>query len=177
MKAHAPDLRAIEKLLRSMGGKKVADLVEVDTYFSHPGRDFARTDEALRVRVCGGRSTMTYKGPKLDARSKSREEINVELADGKATRTLLERLGFTKVAEVRKRRRLYKLGMFELCLDRVEAVGEFVEVEIRTPKSRYRKCLAAAIALLEKLKLGKTERRSYLELLLSRGRMRPIKGT
>jgi len=168
VKAQAHSLRDVEKKLRQMGALKMADVVEEDTYYSHPKRNFALTDEALRIRMCAGRATITYKGPKLDARSKSREEINIEVLDVKEARLMLERLGFSNVAVVRKKRRIFHLWKFELCLDRVECVGEYVEIEARVPKNRYRTMLNSAISLLEKLHLGKTERKSYLELLLSR---------
>jgi ABC-type sulfate transport system permease component len=43
-----------------------------------------RYDEAFRLRRVGERNYMTYKGPKLDATTKSRPEEEVRLADGAA---------------------------------------------------------------------------------------------
>ena len=45
-------------------------------------RDFAATDEALRIRRVGDANFVTYKGPKLDQSTKTRREIEVPLADG-----------------------------------------------------------------------------------------------
>ena len=57
-------------------------LREADHYFNAPDRDFARTDEAFRLRRIGAANFVTYKGPKRDAQRKMRTEIEVPLPDG-----------------------------------------------------------------------------------------------
>ena len=75
-----------------------------DTYYQHPCRDFSRTDEALRIRVrrFNGHfeAFLTYKGPKIDEVSKTREEIEAMVEDEELVpqtveklRTILEELG------------------------------------------------------------------------------------
>jgi adenylate cyclase class 2 len=108
---------------------------------------------------------MTYKGRKFDRLSKTREEIEVTVGDAAAATRLLERLGFTPVAAVRKLRRMYELGDYTICLDDVAGLGTFVEVEARGVAD-IEKARDGALALLEQLTLHRTERRSYLELLL-----------
>ena len=168
VKARICDLRALEKNLRKAGARKVDDVVEKDVYYNHPSRDFARTDEALRIRICGRKADLTYKGPKLDSSSKSREELVIPLADPGKAKAILEKLGFRRVAGVRKRRRVYSLGKFEVCVDRVEGVGDYFEVEAVAPKKGYAKVRKEALAMLAMLGGRKQERRSYLEMLLSR---------
>jgi len=60
---------------------------------------------------------------------------------------------------------MYELGEFIICLDDVAGLGTFVEVEARGVDT-IEKARDGALALLEQLKLHRTERRSYLELLL-----------
>ncbi len=99
-----------------------------DVYFNHPCRDFSKTDEALRVRFEEGRIELTYKGPREDKRPvKVREEISCNVLGD--VETLLERLGFKKVAEVVKEREVYEKEGTRVLLDRVENLGEFVEIE------------------------------------------------
>ncbi|MEM4524643.1 MAG: class IV adenylate cyclase, partial [Archaeoglobaceae archaeon] len=64
-------LEKIERIARFLEEKE-----EFDLYFSHPCRDFAETDEALRIRV-EKKIKMTYKGPKVDEETKTREEVNL----------------------------------------------------------------------------------------------------
>jgi adenylate cyclase class 2 len=164
VKAYANNLARVEERLKELGAVFIAAVCEKDTYFSHPNRDFAATDEALRIRVADKQSFLTYKGRKIDAKSKTREEIEVALGDADSANLILMRLGFKPVAEVSKIRKRYKIGEFEICLDNVEGVGTFVEVE--TKGENMGELRDKALAILEKLNLRKTERKSYLELLL-----------
>lgn len=164
VKAYADDLKRVEETLKKMDAHFVEKVYEIDTYFNHPARDFAETDEALRIRVAGGKSYLTYKGRKVDVQSKTREEIEVEIKDADTAALLLTKLGFTPVAVVKKIRILYELGKFDICLDDVEEVGTFVEIE--TSGENMGEQRDAALALLERLNLKKYERKSYLELKL-----------
>ena len=177
VKSHVDDLGALERRLKAMGARRVSEEEERDTYFGHPCRDFANTDEALRVRIAGGRIILTYKGPKLDKKSKSREEIIVELGGAQEAFLMLTRLGFRKAADVVKRRRVYKLGRCEVCLDRVRGIGAFVEIEAQVPKKGYERARTEVLALMEKLGGRRLERRSYLELLLSARDRALLKGS
>ncbi len=162
VKAWADNLKKVEEDLKKMGASFVEVTHESDTYFFHPCRDFAQTDEALRIRV-SNKSYITYKGRKIDPQSKTREEVEVEIRDFDAARLLLVRLGFTPAADVKKTRTLYRLGEFDVCLDDVEGIGTFVEVETRG--ENFQELRDAALTILEKLNLKTHERRSYLELL------------
>jgi hypothetical protein len=84
LKFRCGDLAAVRNGLIALGAA-AGDVVEqVDQYYRHPVRDFARTDEAFRLRRVGPRNFMTYKGPKVDATTKTRYEQEFALADGPA---------------------------------------------------------------------------------------------
>ena len=146
---------------------------EVDVYFAHPARDFARTDEALRIRRKGARNFLTYKGPKIDATTKTRREIDLPLLpDEEAAQAwtgLLIALGFTAVGEVRKSRRkahvVWQGRSVEASLDEVEGLGEFAELELVVEPEGIEAAKACIASLAEALGLEGSERRSYLELL------------
>lgn len=166
------DMPGLEARVLSLGGVASAPRLESDQYYNHPARDFATTDEALRIRRIGDSAFLTYKGPKIDATTKTRRELEIPLDAGNSTEwaEMLQTLGFRPVAEVRKRRRKVFLAWqqrrVEVSLDDVEEVGQFVELELIAAESEVaaaRDCLAA---LAERLGLGHGERRSYLELLL-----------
>jgi adenylate cyclase class 2 len=175
MKFPGADFDAAERRLAEWGAVAEAAVCEADHYFNAPDRDFARTDEALRLRRIGPANFVTYKGPKQGTRGKTRTEVEVPLAEGDRVaddfRRLLVHLGYRPVAVVSKRRRLYRLRRegfdLEVCLDEVEGLGRFAEVEIRAPAEQAEAAqevlrrTAADLGLPEK-----EERRSYLELLL-----------
>ncbi len=127
------DHDAVRERLVAEGASPRGAVVQRDTYYDAPHRDFAATDEALRVRRVkeDGRveSRLTYKGPLVDDESKTRQEHETGVESGETLAAALEALGFEPVAEVRKRRERFVLDGYAVTLDDVDDVGEFVEVE------------------------------------------------
>jgi adenylate cyclase class 2 len=136
IKAPCPDLEALEAKLKDLGARDFGRLFQADVYYSHPLRDFGATDEALRVRTENDLTVLTYKGPKLDPGSKTREELEVTISSADTTAKILERLGFTPVLRVAKVRKVYGIRGVSVCLDRVEGLGDYVELEFEATTSR-----------------------------------------
>jgi pantoate--beta-alanine ligase len=171
------DHAALQKQLERLGAVAGESLHEEDHYFNAPDRDFAQTDEAIRLRRIGPKNFVTYKGPKADFLSKTRREIEVPLAPGaeaadKFTQ-LLGQLGYRPVAIVKKNRRIFRLEQanqaLEVCLDHVDQVGDFVELEIQATEEQMEQARAVLLATAAKLGLAQSLRRSYLEMLLASG--------
>lgn len=148
----------IEQILKK--STFLGEKIEEDVYYSSPIKDFKETDEALRVRYSEGNAILTYKGPKIDKISKSREEIEVFVSGD--IESLLQKLGFKKFMNIKKNRKLYQYKEFTLSLDNVEGLGEYIEVEL---KSENKDDIEKIENLFDVLFLD-SERRSYLELLL-----------
>jgi adenylate cyclase class 2 len=169
------DAGSLRERLAAVGAVAKGAIAQSDAYFNHPKRDFARTDEALRIRTVGDESVVTYKGPKLGGSAKTRFELELPLAAQTADgwREVLTRLGFRAVATVRKRRELFELERegkaFELTIDEVEGLGAFAEVETLADEAARDTAERAVLALATELGLKDAEPHSYLELLL-RGR-------
>jgi adenylate cyclase class 2 len=161
--------------LAALDAERIDSRTEEDQYFNAPDRDLKQTDEAFRMRRIGSHNRFTYKGPKRDAETKTRREIELPLGDGDAVAAdavqLLVCLGYRPVAIVRKSRTVYRLirGGFavDVCLDDVEHVGSFVEVEIVAEEALFAGAKAAVLALAAELGLAELERRSYLGMFLA----------
>ena len=168
---------------------------QVDTYYDAPHRDFAETDEALRVRresaiargedgggsttdgvgggddagTAAGETRITYKGPLVEAESKTREEFETAVADGEAVDAILRGLGFEPAATVEKERERFALDGYAVTLDAVAGLGSFVEVEREvSDEGNVEEVREEAADLLRDLGLdpGAQIRTSYLGLLL-----------
>ncbi len=168
-------LGELRSRLQRLGAELLEEKVEEDTYYQHPCRDFAATDEALRLRVTStGAVEATYKGPKrVLGRGKARSEYTLHLRPDELgeARAVLLALGFKPVATVRKTRAYYRLGNLLITLDTVEGLGCFAEIEYAARDASPEEAMKAIDEAIEKLGLQGAEpvHRSYLELLLERG--------
>ncbi len=166
IKAACPDRDEVVRRITAMGGMFLHGLDQEDRYFNHPSRDFRITDEALRVRFDGRTAVVTYKGPKLSPVAKTRHEVETGIEDLSKMAQILTLLGFRESGVVRKRREVYSLGDVEICIDRVDGAGDYIELEkIASDRELVEKEL---FILAEKLGLSSFERRSYLEMLLEK---------
>jgi len=158
--------------LAAAGATERGTVVQRDTYYDAPDRDFAKTDEALRVRKESGdgeaRTLLTYKGPLVEAESKTREEHETAVADEAELRRIVEGLGCEPAATVEKERQRWSLDGYTVTLDSVSGLGEFVEVETEVTESEVESAREGARNLLRELGLDPTAhvRTSYLGLLL-----------
>jgi adenylate cyclase, class 2 len=175
MKFALPATVSPDTLLVRVQARPTETKTQSDYYFNHPSRDFAQTDEALRLWDEGGSIHITYKGPKLDKATKTREEIEIPLglttSNVPALSGLLEKLGFRKVAVVQKVRREFHLDWEGndtiISVDQVTGVGNFVEIEQMADQNSLDQARQSVVRLAEHLGLRSSERRSYLELLLA----------
>ena len=143
---------------------------QTDTYFNSQIRDFAESDEALRIRNEDGFSEVTYKGPKIKGTgAKAREEFNVEISDADALSQIFQKIGFFKSAEVLKTREEFEFMGTKVALDKVDNLGEFIEIEVVTDDRE---------SALQKIEMVRKELgikgdhipESYLEMILAKGR-------
>ena len=163
---HRADHFLVRQRLKALGFSLVSRQEEVDLYFQHPCRDFAATDEALRVRIVGGRAYVTYKGPRMGAGAKTRVEISAEA--GLDVVEVFRRLGFVPVAEIRKKREYYTGGGFSVLLDWVDGLGEFVEVEkVVAEEGEVPQAVEEVRRLAAALGLGEEVKETYLELFFN----------
>lgn len=145
-----------------------------DNYFNHPSRDFALTDEALRIRSVGLLNYVTYKGPKLDRTVKTRRELELPIGEGAEAAAqfaeLLLALGFRLTAQVVKFRSAATLSWngtaFEICWDEVERLGSFLEIELIVNAADAEQARDKILALEQEIGLTTPEPRSYLSQIL-----------
>jgi adenylate cyclase, class 2 len=170
------DFADLERRLAAWGVGEPVSRTEEDDYFNAPDRDFKETGEAFRLRRIGQTNFLTYKGPKHPGEVKIRPELEIPLRDGDEAaaqhRELLQYLGYRPVAVVRKQRRLFHLRRdgwtLDVCLDAVDDLGHFAEVEILAPEDQIEAARAVLLDTVQALGLTRLEPRSYLTLLLAR---------
>lgn len=171
VKAKISSFEEMEKRLDEIGARKTKKEFQEDIYFNSPVVDFAQTDEALRIRTTRENDNtnifITYKGPKIDASSKTRKEIEMGIEDAEKCSDIFEEIGFKKVRAVRKNRQYYEYENFEISLDDIEGLDPYMEIEIGLADGEdYSDAQNKIFELFEKLGITDGfERTSYLELL------------
>jgi adenylate cyclase, class 2 len=173
-----PDADAMRERLRKLGAAFLGNENQVDRYFNHPARDFARTDEALRTRYDSSGTTLTYKGPKIDALTKTRRELEVDLTGGESAVDglvdVLLALGFNEIRVVAKTRQMLSLDWhgtsIEVSIDDVCGLGSFIELECVCGADEVERTRALVLQVARELGLAESERRSYLEMLLTQAK-------
>ena len=171
VKAKINSFEDIEEKLAKIGATKTKKEFQEDIYFNSPVIDFAQTDEALRIRTTIEKNDehvfITYKGPKIDKKSKTRKEIEMGIDDSEKCSDIFESIGFKKVRTVRKNRQYYAYKNFEISLDDIEGLDPYMEIEVSLEDgSDYSKAQDSIFKLFEKLGITDGfERTSYLELL------------
>ena len=171
VKAKISSFAEIEEKLAQIGAEKIKEEFQEDIYFNSPVVDFAKTDEALRIRTTKQNDRtnifITYKGPKIDAKSKTRKEIEMGIADSSQCSEIFKAIGFMKVRTVRKNRQYFSYENFEISLDDIEGLDPYMEIEIALEDGEdYSEAQKSIFKLFEKLGITDGfERTSYLELL------------
>lgn len=169
VKFRIENIKEVEEKMEKMA-ELIIEKTEYDIYFNSPWKDFKKSDEALRIRRDTEGTNITYKGPKIDSRTKSREEVKLDISDYRYGVELLKGLGFNPFGEVVKNRKIYDLEGATVTVDRVENLGEFLEIELQANDSEVDKKTEQIFSLAKKLGFSEEQsiRKSYLELLMEK---------
>ena len=158
IKARANE-NSLDFVRKHMGRPEI--LHQRDIYYEHPCKSYAESDEAVRIRHQNGKIFLTYKGPKIDSTTKTREEIEFPVPED--AELFLEKLGFVRKAEVIKERRLYHYEGMEVCVDHVRGLGVFIEIEKQGDPDVER---PEVLALARRMGLEEFITLSYMEMLI-----------
>ncbi|MFX1511682.1 MAG: class IV adenylate cyclase [Promethearchaeota archaeon] len=171
------ELTWIRSSLLAKKFKELEKHEERDYYFNSPIRDFKQTDEALRLRMIKIKGAsddislqITWKGPKIDSKLKTREEITITTKNTSIStlRRFLSILGFLEVIKIEKIRESFKKDDIIVSLDNVEKLGLFMEVEVLSTTLEEANSRKKVIKFLHEFIPDfeqRNIRKSYLELL------------
>lgn len=102
--------------------------LETDQLFDRGAAELRNADHLLRLRRSGSRSTVTYKGPAVRERYKSREEIEFDVSDASAFELVLNRMGYTPGFRYEKYRTKFAAPPGLITIDETP-IGVFLELE------------------------------------------------
>lgn len=157
------DKKALLNFLKKNGrlqGKKH----QVDEYFTPSHRDFASArpiNEWLRLRNADGEYSINYKHWYRDKKGESTycDEYETGIEDIAKVKKIFSILDFKPLVKVDKTREIWRYGDYEIGIDSVKNLGEFVEIEYKGGKKvNPKETTNAMIRLLKKIGCGKIER-------------------
>ena len=135
---------------------------QIDEYFSPVHRNFIGVrpvKEWLRLRDSDGSYSINYKNWYFDESGKSHhcDEYETKVEDINQIKKILEVLNFKPVVKVDKLRKTWTYKDYEISIDLVKGLGDFVEIEYigRDEKVDPKKVTEEMINFLKGLRCGK----------------------
>ncbi len=131
IRAKVNDLNEIKRKLNEIGAKFVDNKRQIDRVFGHPNH---LDSENKVIEGCfSARIRQVDDDIKLDfkeiLRQKGGAEISSKLGNVEAGLKLLEKLGYKEAFIVDKTRDTFSYNGFTICLDNVNKLGFFIEIE------------------------------------------------
>lgn len=183
LKAWLTDYEATRRAVEAAGAEPRGEVVKRDLYYG-PERKHAREidlerDPVFRLRSEGDAWRVTAKRHAVEGGVESNEEVEFGIDDVAAFREFAQRIGFRPFIVKRKQSRRYAFGRINVELNKVDPLGDFIELEVllddgagaaerREAEREIRDFLARA-----GVPEAKIEPRRYIDLLRKIGAGRP----
>lgn len=155
-----PLLEFLEK-----NGIFVAESHQVDEYFSPLHDDFLAvrpTNRWLRLRESPKGCSINYKNWYFDEDGKSRfcDEYESKVENLEQMKKILLSLGFKSIVTVDKIRKVWKYADYEIGIDSVKNLGDYVEIEYTGTNGagEHKKITEEMVGFLKNLNCGKITR-------------------
>jgi adenylate cyclase, class 2 len=126
VKARVQEFDSLLKKLSELGCEVTLPISQKDVVFTD-GETDPKKRNIIRIRDTKGKHILTLKRDREDELDCI--EIETEVGDPEAMRDMLHMMGYEERVRVNKLRRKAAYRDYEICLDEVEGLGSFIEVE------------------------------------------------
>jgi adenylate cyclase, class 2 len=131
IKAKITDFTTIKNSLNNKGANFLRLSDEIDTIFGMPkylNAEHKVIEGGLiaRIRQRDGKKILEFKEIQ---RKNGGIELKMEISDIIAIKKFLEKLDFIEAFIIKKTRQIYTYNNFKVCLDDVDQLGRFIEIE------------------------------------------------
>ncbi len=130
VKAKLRNKDKVVKKLQDLGCDLSEEIIQTDKVFAPndvTNLPTGRNLPFLRIRESKDKYLLTLKIPQSNSLDKYEQETYV--TDPAALENIILRIGFKLMVTIRKYRRKCTYNSWEICVDKVEGLGDFVEVE------------------------------------------------
>lgn len=105
------------------------DSMEFSPIKSPTLEEYLKPNFFLRIRTTNNKHVFSIKKPISGEHHFSKIEHETEITDRDELEKLLETMGYYPSLQIKKERIIGHLGEYEICLDEVEELGSFIEIE------------------------------------------------
>ena len=156
----------IDNLIKFLNekGKSSGQRHQIDQYFIPSHRDFTAVrpiSEWLRLRDNNGKFSIDYKNWHRDDRGKTNDcdEYISKFENIDSFRKILKVLNFKEICTVEKNRKIYTYKEYEIALDEVKGLGDFVEIEFKGNSNKSpAEITLEMVRFLKDIKVGRITR-------------------
>lgn len=159
VKAQVIDLEALKRKLLAQGCTLSEPKIQKDWIFlsdSIEYEDIKRGTVVLRIRDSNGKYILTLKKRLENELATIEKEVQID--DSIQAKEILEYMGFHEVVRVSKSRQACELDGLTICLDEVDELGAFIEVEKMTEEDDSLAVQEELLKFLEGLGVNREQR-------------------
>ena len=166
VKAKVKDMVELKKKFEDMGASFNTPVSQVDAYFKPKGFDEKPEGPGswiVRIRDSNDKKTLTLKA--LTEILGAWVEYETAIENGEQARKILDTMGLVNVFTLNKKRSYGKIGEFEVLLDDVKELGEYLEVALESDEKE--KTREKIINFMKSAGISESdiERRGYGEII------------
>jgi len=154
IKAKFENKEKIKENLISLSAKKENEKNQIDEYYNHPSRDIRKTNEYIRLRYKNGENKGIF-AYHINISDGVNKEFEVEIKNIDIYKQILNKLGFSILGVINKKRETYNLGDFKITIDEVKDIGNFIEVEVDGKESEVDEKKKQCLEIIEKIGIPK----------------------
>ncbi len=133
VKAHLKNREVVVENLKNLGCSFDEPVLQDSMEFSpikNPNLEqYLTPDFFLRIRTTNGKHIFTIKKPIKGEHGLSKIEHETEVVNRVELEKLLETMGYYPSLQIKKERIIGHMNGYEICLDEVENLGSFIEIE------------------------------------------------
>ncbi|HOX40588.1 MAG TPA: class IV adenylate cyclase [bacterium] len=170
IRAKVDNLKLISEKLTKLGAVLTNQESQVDRVFGHPDSldsNHQIIEGGLSARIRENNDSTRVEFKEIVREKGSGLEISAKVSDPLSAQRFLSKLGFEEAFTVEKIRKNYKLKDFEIALDKVKKLGDFIEIEHACKTGENSEAtLKQCIEMLKEIDpLVKLEKRKYGDLM------------
>ncbi len=154
IRAKIKDVGSIKESLNKMGIQFIKNVKQIDRIFGHPKfldkeNKIIKGGLVVRIREINDSCNLEFKEI---VRQGGGFEIKAKLDNVDFGIELLEKLDFNEAFVISKTRDAYKYNDFEIAIDQVEQLGDFIEIEkVVSSREKIDKAREDCVKLLEQI--------------------------